>query len=153
MIAVAPLAGSPVAVLGAVIAESEASGLDFVRRLAEEWSTGANRFDAPVEVLCIARADDVVAGVAGLNIDRCVTEPRVGRVRHPYVLAAHRRTGVGRQLVARIIEAARSHFDRVRLRTTHPTAARVYEGLGFERVRGVPRCTHILALEGLPPHE
>ena len=52
-----------------------------------------------------------------------------------------------------IIEAARIRFDRVRLRTGNPTAARFYEGLGFERVRGMPRCTHTLELKGLTRHE
>ncbi|PYM80776.1 MAG: GNAT family N-acetyltransferase, partial [Candidatus Rokuibacteriota bacterium] len=52
--------------VAALVAESEAQGLRFVRRLAEEWASGANRFDRPGEALFVARDDRRVVGVGGL---------------------------------------------------------------------------------------
>jgi GNAT superfamily N-acetyltransferase len=130
--------------LAAPIAESEANGLRFVRRLADEWASGANRFDRPGEALFAARDGGEIVGVGGLNVDPYTTDPRTGRVRHVYVLAAHRRHGVGAVLVGEIIAAARGHFHTLRLSTSNPDAARLYERLGFRPRADVARCTHIL---------
>ncbi|RPH53847.1 MAG: GNAT family N-acetyltransferase [Acidobacteria bacterium] len=70
----------------------------------------------------------------------------VGRVRHLYVLSAFRRRGVGRALIAAVIEAARGRFGELRLRTGNPEAARVYEAIGFQPSGGVADCTHIMEL-------
>ncbi len=136
------LTESPTDSLGALIAESEQGGLRFVRRLAEEWASGANRFDRPGEALFVARLAGQVVGVCGLNVDPYATEPNVGRVRHLYVLSAHRRLGVGGQLVTEVMKAARGRFDRLHLRTNTPEAARLYEKLGFRRCVGAD-FTHI----------
>jgi hypothetical protein len=69
-----------------LIAESE---LRFVRRLADDWVSVANRFDRPGEALFVARLPGQVVGVRGLNVDPYTAEPGVGRVRHLYVAAAH----------------------------------------------------------------
>jgi GNAT superfamily N-acetyltransferase len=121
----------PIGSLGVLIAEGEHTGSRFVRRLAEEWATGVNRFDRPGEVLFGAWIDEQLVGVCGLNVDPYGAEDRVGRVRHLYVLSAFRRLGVGRRLVTEVLVAARGRFDIVRLRTTNPSAARLYEALGF----------------------
>ncbi len=139
------LDGSPAERLGALVAESEASGLRFVRRLVEEWVSGANRFDRPGEVLFVARTAGEVVGVCGLNVDPYATGHGVGRVRHLYVLSKYRRLGVGGWLVTEVIEAARSRFDSVRLRTQDPAAARLYERLGFRRV-GAGDHAHVMEL-------
>jgi GrpB-like predicted nucleotidyltransferase (UPF0157 family) len=137
------LSESPADCLGALIAESEQHGLSFVRRLATEWTSGANRFDRPGEVVLIARAARQVVGVCGLNVDPYAARDDVGRVRHLYVLTAHRRFGVGRQLVTEIIEAARGRFDLLRLSTNNPAAAPLYEALGFRRADATD-CTHVM---------
>ncbi|MGH9331210.1 MAG: GNAT family N-acetyltransferase [Vicinamibacterales bacterium] len=140
------LDGPPADCLGALVAESEKHGLRFIRRLAEEWASGANRFDRPGEALFVGRVAGEVVGVCGLNVDPYADEPTVGRVRHLYVLVAHRRRGIGRQLVTEVIETARSRFDRLRLRTENAGAAQFYETLGFRRSVGVRDCTHIMEL-------
>jgi GNAT superfamily N-acetyltransferase len=127
-------------------AESERAGLRFVRRLAEEWAAGRNRFDRTGEALFAALLDERMIGVCGLNVDPYTTAPRVGRVRHLYVMSTHRRLGVGRRLVGEVIEAARRSFDHLRLRTDNPAAARLYERIGFRRCSGVADCTHLMAL-------
>jgi len=127
------LTESPTDSLAALIAESEQGGLRFVRRLAEEWASGINRFDRPGEALFVARLAGQVVGVCGLNVDPYATEQSVGRVRHLYVLSAYRRLGIGRQLVTEIIETARGRFESLHLRTNNPAAAQLYEKLGFRR--------------------
>ena len=147
------LGGAPAACLRALIAESEHAGLGFVRGLADEWASGANRFDRPGEALFIARMTDRVVGVCGLNIDPYAATPEVGRVRHLYVLQAYRRLGIGRRLVIEVIGAARGRFGTLRLRTENPSAAAFYERLGFLRSAGAPDCTHVMAVAGRERHE
>ncbi|HXD98310.1 MAG TPA: GNAT family N-acetyltransferase [Candidatus Acidoferrum sp.] len=134
--------------MGALIAESEANALCFLRRLADEWTSGTNRFDGPGEVLFVARIGGQAVGVCGLNVDPYAGDPSIGRVRHLYVLAAHRRAGTGRRLVAEIVAAARGRFGRLRLRTQNPEAARLYEQLGFRRSADERDCTHVMDLVG-----
>jgi GNAT superfamily N-acetyltransferase len=131
-----------------LVAESEAAGFRFLRRLVEAWASGANRFDRPGEALFAAYIGARCIGVCGLNTDPYSTEPGVGRVRHLYVAAAHRRRGIGRQLVRAVVEAAAENYQRLRLRTENPEAARFYEGLGFRPCPGEADCTHVLDLPG-----
>jgi GNAT superfamily N-acetyltransferase len=137
---------SPVDGLGALIAESEARGLGFVRRLADEWTDGTNRFDRPGEALFVNRIAGRIVGVCGLNVDPYTAEPNVGRVRHLYVLSAYRRLGVGRGLVSDVVDAARGRFRRLRLRTGDPGAAHFYETIGFRRDADGGRATHVMDL-------
>jgi ribosomal protein S18 acetylase RimI-like enzyme len=151
VISVERLRQSPAEVLGTLVADSEANGVRFVRRLIDEWSTGVNRFDRPGEALFVARHAGAIVGVCGLNIDPYVGghgEQRVGRVRHLYVLSTHRRLGVGCRLVTEVVATARGSFDRLHLRTRNPAATALYERLGFRRGGEDPHCTHIIAVDG-----
>ena len=141
------LSGEPADRLRPLVAESERQGFRFVRRLVEEWTHGVNRFDRPGEVLFAARSGDDVVGVCGLNVDPYADDSRVGRVRHLYVLALHRRAGIGEHLVADVIESARGRFARLHLRTTSAPAARLYERLGFRSTPGASHHSHALHLE------
>jgi GNAT superfamily N-acetyltransferase len=133
----------PTVQLAELIDESERLGFRFLRRLAENWATGANRFDRPGETLFGAFEGAKHVGVCGLNADP-YAGGRVGRVRHLYVLSSHRRRGIGRQLVESVIEYARPTFVRLRLRTNDASAARFYEALGFKPTPGEGHCTHAL---------
>lgn len=136
----------PVDRVAPLITESEQAGLRFVLRLAEEWASGRNRFDRPGEALFGAGLDRLLVGVCGLNVDLYADDPRVGRVRHLCVLTAHRRLGIGRQLVGAVVAAAHGPFATLRLSTANPAAARLYESLGFRRHAGDAHCTHLLEL-------
>ena len=129
-----------------LLIESEASGYRFLRRVNDEWASGANRFTQPGEALLGAEIGGRLVGICGLNVDPYLTDPRVGRVRNVYVLAAYRGRGIGRRLVEQAISMARGHFDRLRLRGEEAGPARLYESLGFRRCSGVPNCTHVLDL-------
>ncbi len=130
--------------LAPLVAEAERDGWRSVRRLADEWAAGTNRFDRPGEALFAARADRSLVGVCGLNVDPYVGDEMIGRVRRLYVLRAYRGMGVGRRLVQAVIAAAAAHFGTLRVRTENPEAGRLYERLGFRPVAGVADCTHCL---------
>ena len=130
----------------ALVAESESVGYRFVRRLADEWASGSNRFDRPGEALFAAWMNGRLIGACGLNVDPYTKTDGVGRVRRLYVLSAYRRLGVGGQLVGRVIDAARGRFERLRLSTQNPEAARLYERMGFARSAGAPDHTHVMEL-------
>ena len=136
--------------VAALVAESETQGSRFVRRLAEDWASGANRFDRPGEALFVARDEGRIVGVGGLNVDPYAAEPTVGRVRHLYVLTAYRRLGIGRRIVEEIIETARGRFERLHLSTSNPAAARFYERLGFHPRADVAHCTHAMEMSVQP---
>lgn len=144
------LIGVPSETLEGLLADSEREGSRFVRRLVDEWATGANRFDRPGEALFIARIGDRLVGICGLNVDPYAAAANVGRVRRLYVLSAYRRLGVGRQLVLAVLRAARGRFDVLRLRTTNPAAARLYESLGFTPSTA-SECTHVIDLRSHVP--
>ncbi|HSE04502.1 MAG TPA: GNAT family N-acetyltransferase [Methylomirabilota bacterium] len=121
-------------------------GSGWVRRLADEWLAGDNRFDRPGKALLGARLDGRLIGVCGLNVDPYAGDTRVGRVRHLYVLTAWRCRGAGAQLVGAVLTAAHGRFVTLRLSTQNPSAARLYETLGFRRLMGDGRCTHLIEL-------
>jgi GNAT superfamily N-acetyltransferase len=144
---IGPLAGA----LNPLLVESEWEASGFVRRLVDEWAAGTNRFERPGEALFAARLGDRLIGVCGLNVDPYAAAANVGRVRRLYVLTAYRRLGVGRQLVQAVLEASRGRFDVVRLRTTNPAAARLYESLGFRPSSDTADATHVLELGAPAP--
>jgi GNAT superfamily N-acetyltransferase len=129
-----------------LVLESERFEFRFVRRLVDDWAKNVNRFDGPGEALFVAKVCGKIVGVCGLNVDPYLGDPRIGRVRHLYVLAAYRRQGVGRRLVDQVIAAASGVFDTLRLRTGHERAGRFYSAMGFSTCVGQPYCTHIMEL-------
>jgi GNAT superfamily N-acetyltransferase len=133
--------------LGSLVTESELAGMQLVRRLADDWVTGRNRFDGPGEAFFTARIEGRLAGVCGLNTDPYTNAGGVGRVRHLYVLSTYRQRRVAHLLMDRVIAAARESFDILRLRTSNPAAARLYEKLGFDRTDSVEDCSHLMNLK------
>jgi GNAT superfamily N-acetyltransferase len=127
-----------------LLVESEASGYRFLRRVVDEWQSGANRFARPGEALLIAEMNNRWVGVCGLSIDPYLDDPRIGRVRNVYVLAGCRRARIGRRLVEEAIALAQGRFDRLRLRAEEDGPARLYESIGFRPRRGLPDCTHVM---------
>jgi GNAT superfamily N-acetyltransferase len=128
------------------VAESEAAGFAFLGRLVDEWESEANRFARPGEGLVAAVLGGRVVGVCGLSVDPYTARERVGRVRHLYVAAGHRRRGVGSLLIAAVVAAAEGVFDRLRLRTDSEPVARFYEAIGFQPRFEEAACTHVLDL-------
>lgn len=129
----------------AIVEEAAAEGAPFMLRLRDEWLSGAVRFDREGEILFGGFVGQNVIAAGGISHDPYAPEPRLGRVRHIYVLKRYRKQGVGRMLVERILEHARQHFTTLRLNTQNPKAAKLYEALGFEPSQG-PHQTHRLVL-------
>jgi len=117
--------------LARLVVEADREGHAFMRRLEQDWQSGANRFDRAGEMLLAAFSRDRLVGVGGLNRDPYAKQDEVGRLRHLYVAADVRRRGVGRLLVERIIAEARDSFALLRLRTLSADAAAFYHQLGF----------------------
>jgi GNAT superfamily N-acetyltransferase len=141
---IAPVDHLPLDRFTEMLAQSEATGYRFLRRVVDEWESGVNRFSRPAEALLIAQLSGRWVGVCGLSIDPYQGDPRVGRVRNVYVLAERRRMGIGRRLVEEAIARACANFEMLRLRGEEEGPARLYESLGFRTCRGIPNCTHIL---------
>ena len=137
----------------ALLTEGEASGYRFLRRVADEWESGANRFDRPGEALLAAMIDGRCLGICGLSVDPYLGDVGIGRIRNVYVLPEFRGHGIGRRLVEAAVLAARGRFDRLRLRADDPLPTRLYESLGFQPRSGISDCTHILDLSGKKPRE
>ena len=128
--------------LADLAANASADRRRMVARLIEDWEQGRNRFDLPGERAYVAKLNDQVRGVCGLNRDPFAQDATVGRVRRLYVAVQHRRQGIGTALVMRLLQDARGVFDWMDLRTHDPPAAAFYEAIGFERVAGNAECTH-----------
>ena len=84
-------------------------------------------------------------GIGGLNRDPYTKDANTGRVRHLYIMQAHRLKGYATLLMNVIINNARAHFTSLRLFTDNPFAAEFYEKLGFQNVNSY-KVSHSLAL-------
>lgn len=126
-----------------LLAEAEAEGALFLFRLRDEWESGELRFDGEGELLLGAFRGDRLAGCGGISRDPYALEPGLGRVRHVYVLSGDRRQGIGRALMERLLDHGGECFERLRLTTQRPEAARLYESLGFAPAQS-PKQTHRL---------
>jgi len=127
-------------------ADATADGLRLLQVLAEDWRSGALRFDAPGEALFAAFAGEALLGLGGLTRDPYLRREDAARVRRLYVRRASRRHGAGRALLAAIVaEAAAAGWPRLRVRA--PAAAfAFYEACGFLRAVGEVSATHVMPL-------
>lgn len=126
-----------------LLAESQATGFRFLARLKAESELASPPFLAPDAVLLAAfGAEGRLVGICGVYRDPFLCDPRIGRLRHLYVAAADRRSGVGRLLVDRAIEHARGRFEQLRLRANTDLAARFYLSLGFVSTTDSDSATH-----------
>ena len=121
----------PVPGMEQVREEALREGVFFIERLWEEWQNGMNLFAAPGEKLYGCMDQAVIVAIGGLNQDPFDGRRGVGRIRRVYVRPAWRNKGIGEALVHTLVEDARTSFTALHLRTDNPTAARLYEWIGF----------------------
>jgi len=134
--------------MGPLLTASEAEGFAFVRRVVDEWASGANRFTRPGEALLGSFLDGRLVGICGLTKDPYQDDDTVGRLRNLYVLPGCRGRGIGAALARRIIELAESSFRILRLRAATAEAAALYERLGFAATSELENCTHVVRFRG-----
>jgi GNAT superfamily N-acetyltransferase len=137
-----PLDPLPLDALKPLVDEGTREGFRFPRRLVDEHASGEVRFDGAGEVLLGVFDGEALVAVGGVTRDPYGGDGSVGRVRHVYVRAAHRRRGVGERLVAALEAHARGHFGALVLRTDTEAAARFYAALGYEPVTAGGTATH-----------
>ena len=127
-------------------------GYDFVDTLVDEWVSGENHFDRRGETLlgCFDDSAQELIGVGGLNIDPFAGDDGLGRIRKVYIRPRWRNQGIGKALVAALVEEARKSFQNVRLRAENSNAARLYERLGFVSIID-PDATHIFRFSQTAP--
>lgn len=126
--------------------QSLIEGYDFLQILWDEYESGKNRFDAMGARLLQAHIHDQLIAVGGVHPDPYVQQRGIGRIRHLYVLPAYRRTGVGRQVMAGLLDHARAHFDVVTLHTMTLHGDRFYRAIGFTTEPRFRDATHWLTL-------
>jgi GNAT superfamily N-acetyltransferase len=130
--------------------ESTRAGYEFIKRLVDDWNSRTNQFSGSGERLWGLFLGPVLIGVAGLNRDPYMEEPSVGRVRHLYILEAHRRKGYATLLMDTLLQRAQQHFAMLRLYTDNADAAMFYEKLGFQKITSF-KASHQLVLPGKLP--
>ena len=133
-----------------LLVESRSEGFEFLDRLVNEYEGHINRFRGPNEALFAVYLDKDMIAIGGLNNDPYAQEKDIGRVRHVYVLSAWRKQGVGKLLVERIIEQARSSYRILTLRTFSEGADKFYRALGFQTDGETHAATHYLILDNSP---
>lgn len=124
--------------------QATAEGHTFLARMQVEWSNDTNRFANLGECLLGAHLDATLVAVGGLNRDPYTNNARIGRLRHIYVHADHRRSGIASRLVRELV-VRNTHFETIRLRTPNADASRFYENLGFTAIADTT-ATHTLVL-------
>ncbi len=135
----------PLAGIEDLAALARTEGYRFLDRLIAEWQSGETRFDGPGEGLLAHFDGGRMIAVGGLHRDPYAGMDRVARLRRLYVAPDRRQGGVGRALVARLIDDARGRFELVRLRVPDASAAAFYEAIGFART-DLADATHVLCL-------
>ncbi|WP_261134859.1 5-formyltetrahydrofolate cyclo-ligase [Bacillus sp. Marseille-Q3570] len=134
--------------LSNLIKESQQEGFQFLIRLLNEYENGKNTFQMQGEALFgVFTMEDEMIAIGGLNIDPFADNPKVGRLRRFYVTRSHRRMGIGKLLVNKIIEHAELHFTELVLHTDTTGAAAFYQAIGFEKASRYQSSTHFLKIE------
>lgn len=121
---------------------ASAEGCGMVRRLVDDYTSGANAFSKQGERLCVALNGEAVSAIGGRNVDPYFDSASLGRIRHVYVHPGFRRAGVGARLMRLIEEGAEAYFESFQLFTESAVAARFYEALDYSPVEGRSKVTH-----------
>lgn len=103
----------------------------------QELATLPGDYAMPRGALLLARVNGKVAGCCALRPLDTADYPNASEMKRLYVRPAYRGLGLGRQLAATILDAARvSGYDHVLLDTLDDmeAARTLYEDLGFEEI-------------------
>ncbi len=110
-------------------ADALQEGFRFIERLVDDWRENVCRFDKASERLLIVRSTNRLAGVGGLTIDPY--DRATMRMRRFYVRPGHRRSGMGRLMVADLIRCASQSGALIKVNAATPKGPAFWESLGF----------------------
>jgi ribosomal protein S18 acetylase RimI-like enzyme len=113
--------------------EAKDEGHDFVQKTIDDWNSGTNDFSKESELLFGVFYKTDCIGIGGLNIDPYTTDRKTGRIRHLYVSNIHRKKGIGKLILNKLIESSKGSFDKLRLYTENSLAISFYENYGFKK--------------------
>ncbi|HWJ76390.1 MAG TPA: GNAT family N-acetyltransferase [Kaistia sp.] len=130
----------PVA-LEALLQEAIATENEWAADFRPAWD--ARPFTGAGEALFLARDGAQLLAMAAISADPFVADNVTGRLRFIYVHTSARRRGLADRLVAACLARAAGTWQRLRLHTDNPVAARLYERYGFHPAAGEWRATHI----------
>lgn len=142
-VVIAPL-GDPLT--GDIVQLAEAArqeGYNHILRIAEEWSSGTNRFERRGESLLGAHDQDLLIAVGGMTLEPSRADWL--RMRRFYVSQPYRGKGVGRRLAERLLEHARSFTTVVTVHAGSDDARHFWQAMGFQPLTG-ESYTHTLRL-------
>jgi GNAT superfamily N-acetyltransferase len=126
-----------------LLAEARAEGVRNMDLLAEQWASGAQRFESGG--LFAAFVESELAGVGGVSAEATMTAMRMRRL---YVRPGYRRSGIGRALAAAMMQQGFEGADVLTVNArASDAAAPFWEALGFEPV-GESGYTHQLTRGG-----
>ncbi|MFX1681637.1 GNAT family N-acetyltransferase [Mitsuaria sp. CC2] len=121
-----PLAWAP------LLAASESEGRQMLRRLMDEWRSGANRYEQPGESLWAwIDAHGQVIAVGGLNVEPPPGRAGTGRMRRFYVHPDWRGHGLAKRLVNAVLASAQGHFSRLHVNCEGDDSATFWTRCGF----------------------
>ena len=120
-------------------------GHGMVKRLLNDFRSGANRFDRPGEALFVHLAASSAMAVGGLNLEPETCYGKAGRIRRLYVLPDRRGRGLARSLIEATMAFASGYHEVLTVNVGTLPARGLYEHLGFAPVEH-PRITHIRRL-------
>lgn len=115
-----------------LLSDSLEQNFGALEALFQNFESGKNTFNRRGEALFAAFIGNTVVGIGGLNVDPYANDPKIGRIRHLYVLIDYHKGGVGRALVSAIEQCALEHFDSLQLFTNSPDADAFYRSLGYQ---------------------
>jgi GNAT superfamily N-acetyltransferase len=119
-----------------------AEGVRNVRRLIENWESGAQRFDQDGAALFAAVDGETVAAIGGVRRETDTDESAM-RMHRFYVDPSYRRLGLGSRLAREVMTHALSHASVLTCNArASAAAAPFWEALGFAKADGISY-THI----------
>ena len=134
--------------LQSILDSSLSEGYTFIQKLWDEYDSGKVTFTEHGDILLGCYDDGRLVAIGGIHADPYLNNPTIGRIRHVYVLPEYRRSGIGRELVLTLIEAASDRFTMVTLRTLTDHGRAFYNAIGFSDAPKYENATHWLEVRG-----
>lgn len=116
---------------GPLRAAADAEGHRNMRRLGDDWASGAQRFDREGEVLLAAFVDGDLAGVGAVTQEPEPADKPALRMRRLYVAPRFRRQGVARAIANALLQESLAHAALITVHAGGDVAARFWESQGF----------------------